>query len=835
MSSKIARNDLKDHKDRIKKKSKKNGVDPKKKISKKRVQRKHKYYSRGGNPIKSRIITLIALGLTFFVNADVQTEQPLQVEPITYPVQQTPPIQKSFVLTQNPAFGSGIVSYNGNQKFFSDDEQLEQRNAIIRYAQGFVDPNVYFPILKSAVAAVGLETASGAVAFAFSPQTVAPMFALAAAGLTSAATSTLSSYGLYPSSSKLLSEANANTYTPDENLIDLINKDLLEKCSEKVENCYLLKTWKRKNRTRGMKEYDEALVETFKSDSFKQNFVINILENKDVPSEIKQELTEILGQSIFQAPTNPKYEKFGRLRIKHENLHELNKLISKYSNDLNLEIFAHVVYELYTGNDEPFQSIQENEPEITTLSKIPIFGYFYNFYQHTQLPCDQTKIQNCKKFVDLLRLKPEYYYDRDEFNKMILGVAESTLPILNPGTDEYKQVTEAIQTIAKRIPNVANDWKYTCMSLAVYNSGFFGSMVNTPNKELVEKCKLNIENTFLTLWWVAQVFSTYGLYSILSIVLGFIVLRKTKQVQSIDPQSIDIQQPFLMLTYDEDVNNVDVNNNVLSKPGVFANTVAYKFVKWVLGNVTLLNHVQPRPNPNRIEALEDKQGGKRVKTKKLKQSGGNAYFDYIINAIGVLDVNFKVAIETITEEEQLIEACNDSPLIQTKFKYLQSTVLITDDGKTLNLTDFFMGLLMSMDYDETYAFVFSKMIEYSILDKLNEKNLDKINGNQLRRSDVAGLNAVEIAATIEADEADEANAANAANDKPKGHGGNSRKKSTSKSSSKSTSKSAKSKDAKDKTPKSTSERVLVDGKKRVVYVGPKGGKYIKKDGKFLRF
>jgi hypothetical protein len=33
--------------------------------------------------------------------------------------------------------------------------------------------------------------------------------------------------------------------------------------------------------------------------------------------------------------------------------------------------------------------------------------------------------------------------------------------------------------------------------------------------------------------------------------------------------------------------------------------------------------------------------------------------------------------------------------------------------------------------------------------------------------------------------------------------------------------------------KPTSKRVMIDGKNRTVYVGPKGGEYIKKDGKFV--
>jgi len=42
---------------------------------------------------------------------------------------------------------------------------------------------------------------------------------------------------------------------------------------------------------------------------------------------------------------------------------------------------------------------------------------------------------------------------------------------------------------------------------------------------------------------------------------------------------------------------------------------------------------------------------------------------------------------------------------------------------------------------------------------------------------------------------------------------------------------AKSKSA---APKPSAERVLVKGRKRVVYVGPKGGKYIKSKGEFVR-
>jgi len=57
-------------------------------------------------------------------------------------------------------------------------------------------------------------------------------------------------------------------------------------------------------------------------------------------------------------------------------------------------------------------------------------------------------------------------------------------------------------------------------------------------------------------------------------------------------------------------------------------------------------------------------------------------------------------------------------------------------------------------------------------------------------------------------------------------------KSTPKSSSKSPAKSAKPSAA--KGPQPTDERVLVKGRTRVVYKGPKGGKYIKKDGKFVR-
>jgi hypothetical protein len=34
--------------------------------------------------------------------------------------------------------------------------------------------------------------------------------------------------------------------------------------------------------------------------------------------------------------------------------------------------------------------------------------------------------------------------------------------------------------------------------------------------------------------------------------------------------------------------------------------------------------------------------------------------------------------------------------------------------------------------------------------------------------------------------------------------------------------------------KPSTERVIVNGRKRTVYVGPKGGRYIKRDGKFVR-
>jgi len=40
--------------------------------------------------------------------------------------------------------------------------------------------------------------------------------------------------------------------------------------------------------------------------------------------------------------------------------------------------------------------------------------------------------------------------------------------------------------------------------------------------------------------------------------------------------------------------------------------------------------------------------------------------------------------------------------------------------------------------------------------------------------------------------------------------------------------------AKSKGPQPSAERVVVKGRNRVVYVGPKGGRYIKRDGKFVR-
>ena len=40
--------------------------------------------------------------------------------------------------------------------------------------------------------------------------------------------------------------------------------------------------------------------------------------------------------------------------------------------------------------------------------------------------------------------------------------------------------------------------------------------------------------------------------------------------------------------------------------------------------------------------------------------------------------------------------------------------------------------------------------------------------------------------------------------------------------------------SKPKGPQPSAKRIIVDGRKRVVYVGPKGGKYIKKNGKFVR-
>jgi len=59
-----------------------------------------------------------------------------------------------------------------------------------------------------------------------------------------------------------------------------------------------------------------------------------------------------------------------------------------------------------------------------------------------------------------------------------------------------------------------------------------------------------------------------------------------------------------------------------------------------------------------------------------------------------------------------------------------------------------------------------------------------------------------------------------------------RRRRTPKSSSKSPAKPAKPSAA--KGPQPTDERVLVKGRTRVVYKGPKGGKYIKKDGMFVR-
>jgi len=46
--------------------------------------------------------------------------------------------------------------------------------------------------------------------------------------------------------------------------------------------------------------------------------------------------------------------------------------------------------------------------------------------------------------------------------------------------------------------------------------------------------------------------------------------------------------------------------------------------------------------------------------------------------------------------------------------------------------------------------------------------------------------------------------------------------------------SRKSASAKPKGPQPSAERVVVKGQKRIVYVGPKGGKYIKSKGEFVR-
>ena len=48
------------------------------------------------------------------------------------------------------------------------------------------------------------------------------------------------------------------------------------------------------------------------------------------------------------------------------------------------------------------------------------------------------------------------------------------------------------------------------------------------------------------------------------------------------------------------------------------------------------------------------------------------------------------------------------------------------------------------------------------------------------------------------------------------------------------SKEPKTKSAGPKAPQPSAKRVVVDGRKRVVYVGPRGGQYVKRDGKFVR-
>lgn len=48
------------------------------------------------------------------------------------------------------------------------------------------------------------------------------------------------------------------------------------------------------------------------------------------------------------------------------------------------------------------------------------------------------------------------------------------------------------------------------------------------------------------------------------------------------------------------------------------------------------------------------------------------------------------------------------------------------------------------------------------------------------------------------------------------------------------SKEPKAKNAGPKGPQPSAKRIVVDGRKRVVYLGPRGGQYVKRDGKFVR-